>query len=485
MSTEINKSASRVKPRIWPAVLVVLLVVAIVAISGRYLATHAATPQSSGRGGSGPPAAGPPGAGAPGAAGGGRGGGQPLPVGTAAVTKGDIRIILNALGTVTPLRDVTVSAQVSGQLVSVAFKEGQLVNQGDILAQIDPRSYQAALMQAEGALVRDQALLAEARIDLDRYQTLFKEDSIAKQQLDTQRSLVHQYEGTAQADQGQIDAAKVNLAYTRITAPVTGRVGLRQVDPGNNVSSGSSIVILTQLKPMDVLFTLPEDNLPAVVTKMHAGATLATDAYDRAGSNKLASGNLASLDNQIDTSTGTVKAKAEFGNDDDSLFPNQFVNVRLMLDVLRDAIVIPTSALERGSGGLFVYVVQPDKTVAVRNIKTGPTEGERVAVTDGLEVGEVVVTSGADKLRDGSKVELPGDMPKPSAVASTGQNGPGQSAAQGQRHGHGQHRHSGSQGSSPNDSGQGGPAQSGPAQSGSGKSSPPGAASQGGGGNGS
>ena len=369
--------------------------------------------------------------------GGGRAGGAgglTMPVRTATVSKGDIKITLNSLGTVTPLRSVTVTAQVAGQLLSVQFKEGQLVNQGDLLAQIDPRPYQAALTQAEGTLARDQALLANSKIDLDRYQTLFKQDSIAKQQLDSQASLVHQYEGTVKSDQGQVDTAKVNLAYTRIVAPVGGRVGLRQVDPGNNVATGASIVVITQLKPIDVLFTLPEDNLPPVLQKMHAGTSLPADAYDRAGTTKLASGTLLSLDNQIDTTTGTVKAKAEFVNDDESLFPNQFVNVRLLLDVMHDATVIPTSALERGSGGLFVYIVQADKTVAVRNIKTGPTEGERVAVTDGLQIGEVVVTSGADRLREGSKVELPGDNPQPAANAQKPAT-----AASGQARGQGQH----------------------------------------------
>ena len=327
----------------------------------------------------------------------------------AKVANGDINITLNALGTVTPLRNVTITAQVAGNLLKVNFKEGQVVKEGDALAEIDPRPYQAQLTQYEGALARDEALLANAKIDLDRYTTLFTQDSIAKQQLDSQKSLVHQYEGTVKSDQGQIDNAKVNISYTKITAPVSGRVGLRQVDPGNNVSVGGAIVVITQLKPIDVLFTIPEDNLPPVLKKMHAGDKLQADAYDRAGTTKLASGSLASLDNQVDTSTGTVKAKAEFVNDDESLFPNQFVNVRLLLDVMHNAIVIPTSALERGSAGLFVYVVQDDHTVQVRNIKTGPTEGEKVAITDGLKVGETVVTSGADRLREGSKVELPGE----------------------------------------------------------------------------
>jgi len=266
----------------------------------------------------------------------------------------------------------------------------------------------------------DNALLANAKIDRARYETLFKQDSIAKQQLDSQISLVHQYEGTIKSDQGQIETAKVNLNYTKVLAPAGGRVGLRQVDAGNNVQNGGSIVVITQLQPIDVVFTVPEDNLPAVLAKQHGGSTLGVDVYDRAGQTRLASGSLASLDNQIDTATGTVKAKAEFVNSDESLFPNQFVNVRMLLDVMHDAIVIPTSSLERGAGGLFVYVVQPDHTVAVRNIKTGPTEGERVAVTEGLKVGEQVVTSGADRLREGSKVELPGEGPPPEKAGAAG-----------------------------------------------------------------
>jgi membrane fusion protein, multidrug efflux system len=411
------------RKRHWRAAAIIVIVALILAAGGYWLAHTTAVPARGGR------------AGARGAAGGP--GAPPMPVGAAAAVSGDINITLNALGTVTPLRNVTVSAQTSGQLLSVNFKEGQMVNQGDVLAEIDPRPYQAALAQAEGTLARDQALLANSRIDLDRYQTLFKQDSIAKQQLDSQDSLVHQYEGTVKSDQGQIDTAKVNLTYTKIGAPVGGRVGLRQIDPGNNVQNGGSIIVITQLSPIDALFTIPEDSLPPVLKKMHAGTALNVDVYDRAGLTKLASGTLASLDNQIDTSTGTVKAKAEFANSDESLFPNQFVNVRVLLDVMKGATVIPTSALQRGADGLFVYVVKPDRTVTVRVIKTGPTEGERVAVASGLQVGETVVTDGADKLREGSTVELPGDAPPPAAESANAGKGQGrQGAGQGQ----GQHR---------------------------------------------
>ena len=397
------------KPRGTKRAMLIVLAVAVLLAAGGYWLAHssAENPAPTGRRAA--------------AAAARSGGGMPMPVGAAKVTNGDINITLNALGTVTPLRNVTITAQVAGNLLKVNFKEGQAVKEGDALAEIDPRPYQAQLTQYQGALARDEALLANAKIDLDRYTTLFAQDSIAKQQLDSQKSLVHQYEGTVKSDQGQIDNAKVQIGYTKITAPVNGRVGLRQVDPGNNVAVGGAIVVITQLKPIDVLFTIPEDNLPPVLKKMHAGDKLQADAYDRAGTTKLASGTLASLDNQVDTSTGTVKAKAEFTNDDEGLFPNQFVNVRLLLDTMKNAIVIPTSALERGSSGLFVYVVQDDHTVQVRNIKTGPTEGEQVAITDGLKVGETVVTSGADRLREGSKVELPGEEPPAPQKSGDGQ----------------------------------------------------------------
>jgi len=380
------------------AVVIVLVIAAVLAGGGYWLAHRTpATPQQGGfrRGGPGGSA------------------GMAMPVGTATVATGDINLYLDGLGTVTPRRTATVRSQVAGMLLSVNFKEGDTVQQGDVLAQIDPRPFQAQLAQAQGALARDAALLANAKKDYERYTTMPAQLAISKQQVDTQAALVRQYEGTIEVDRGQVAAAKLNVDYSRITAPISGRVGLRAVDQGNYIAAGdaASIATLTQLKPIDVLFTISEDSLPGVLKKLHAGDKLAVDAFDRARQNKLASGTLASLDNQIDTSTGTVKAKAEFANDDESLFPNQFVNVRVQLDVLREAIVIPTSALQRGAEGLFVYIVAADRSVSQRKIQTGPTEGERVAVTSGLQVGEIIVTDGADKLREGSKVELPGDAP--------------------------------------------------------------------------
>lgn len=414
--------------RRWPTVLLILAVAGLLAWGGYRLATGTAAGQASR---------------SPSGHGGFRGGGpggQASPVGAASVVTADIRVVINGLGTVTPLRTVTVSAQVAGQLQSVDFREGQHVRKGDVLATIDPRSFQAALAQAQGSLARDQAQLGNAKVDLLRYQTLFKQDSTSRQQLDTQAALVHQYEGAVAADLGAVEVAKVNLGYTRVLAPVDGRAGLRQVDPGNNVGNGSAIVVITQMRPMDVLFTLPEDNLPTLRARMRAGAAMTVEAWDRAGTKRLAAGTLASVDNQIDTSTGTVKVKAEFQNDDESLFPNQFVNVKLMLDTLHDATVIPASALQRGANGLFVYVIGDDDTVSVRNVKTAVSEGDRVQVIEGLKPGERVVTDGSDRLREGSKVTIP-TLPGGGAASSLVDTlpSPASDAGSGQRNG-GHHR---------------------------------------------
>jgi len=321
---------------------------------------------------------------------------------------GDMPVYLDGIGTVTPRATVTVHPRVDGHLMAVHFVEGQSVADGDLLAEIDPRPFQVALEQAEGQLARDQALLANARLDLQRYKVLVAQDSIPKQQLDTQDSLVHQLEGTVISDQSQVDTAKLNIAYCYILAPVSGRVGLRQVDAGNYVQANDAngLVVLTQLQPISVVFTLPEDTVPAVMKQLNAGATLQAIAYDRSQTTKLATGMLATVDNQIDTTTGTLKLKAQFDNTDNSLFPNQFVNIQLRVETLHDETVLPTAAVQRGAPGTYVYLIKPDDTVTVQAIKLGPGEGERVSVSSGLSVGDRVVVDGADKLREGAKIAL-------------------------------------------------------------------------------
>ncbi|KWF61074.1 RND transporter MFP subunit [Burkholderia multivorans] len=368
----------------------------------------------------------------------------PQPVQVAAATRGEMPVVLSALGTVTPLANVTVKTQLSGYLQSVAFKEGQIVKKGDLLAQIDPRPYQVALENAEGTLARDQALLATARLDLKRYRTLLSQDSIASQTVDTQASLVKQYEGTVKTDQAAVDSAKLNLTYARITAPVSGRVGLRQVDPGNYVTPGDTngIVVITQLQPMSVIFTTSEDNLPQILKQVNAGQKLSVTAYNRNNTIPLETGSLETLDNQIDTSTGTVKLRATFDNKEGLLFPNQFVNTRLLVDVIRDATIVPTSAVLTGSIGQFVYIVKPDNTVTVRKVKVGPVDGERTSIVDGVAVGERVVTDGSDRLREGAKISIPADQPK---GASGAHGASAASAASGAAGRHGGHRHGASQ----------------------------------------
>ncbi len=342
--------------------------------------------------------------------GGKRGGadGGPTPVSVTAAQKGDIAVTRQGLGTVTPLANIVVRTQINGQLVQIAFKEGQIVQKGDFLAEIDPRPYELALQQARGTLVHDQALLKEAELNLARYKKLVAEDSIAKQQLDTQQSLVEQYQGAVQSDQAQIDSAKLNLVYCHITAPITGRVGLRQVDQGNYVQVGDAngLVTLTQLQPITTLFTLPEDDLPAIMKRLSEGAELTVTAYDRNQTTKLAEGKLVSTDNQIDTATGTIKLRAQFDNTDSALFPNQFVNIVLLVNTVHDTTLVPSATIQRGTPGTYVYVLKDDNKVELRPVKLGPSQGDIVSITDGLAPDEKVVTDGADKLRDGAEVSV-------------------------------------------------------------------------------
>jgi multidrug efflux system membrane fusion protein len=341
----------------------------------------------------------------------------PIPVVAAKSYQGNISVYYSGLGAVTPLATVTIRTRVDGQLMTVRYREGDTVQKGDLLVEIDDGPYQAALTQAQGQLIRDQALLDNARIDLTRYQTLAQQEAIPEQQLATQQATVHQDEGVVKLDAGQIEGAKVNLAYCKIAAPLTGRIGLRLVDPGNVVQTAdtSGLVVITQMDPISAIFTISEDQLQVVLKKMAAGQKLEVDAYDRAAKVKLAQGSLTTLDNQIDPTTGTLKLRATFENAKGMLFPNQFVNARLLVQQKQGVTLVPTAAVQRNTSATYVYVVKPDSTVTVRPITIGTTEGDASEVTAGLTPGEVLVTTGVDKLQEGSKVNAQIPVIKPAA----------------------------------------------------------------------
>lgn len=362
-------------------------------------------------------------------------GGGPMPVVGSAARTGQMPITLIGLGAVTPIATVTVQSQISGQIVKVLFKEGQTVKPGDPLFQIDSRPFQVALEQAQGQLARDKALLGNARTDLERYQTLFAQDSIAEQTLATQKSLVVQDEGTVKTDQAAVDAARLNLAYAHIVSPIDGRAGLQQVNLGNYVtpSQANGLVVIAQLKPITAVFSLPEDQIPPLLAQLHQGKRLPVTAWDRTHTNKLASGVLQSIDSTIDPSTGTLKMKASFANEEETLFPQQFVNIELLLNTLEGVVLVPQSAVQRGAPGTYVYVVNQDESVSLRKVSLGPGNATDIVVQEGLRAGETVVTDGADKLKEGVKVLLRQAGPPRAAGAAPAIPAPG--------NGQGQHRH--------------------------------------------
>jgi multidrug efflux system membrane fusion protein len=373
---------------------------------------------SGGQGGRGGP--GGPGGGGGGGRGGG-GGGQPTTVGTVKAVRADLPIQVEALGTVTPAATVTIRPQVSGTITQLLYREGQLVHKGETLAIIDPRPYQAALLQARGALIRDQAQLANARVQLGRYQTLLGQDSIARQDVDTQAATAKQLEGTIAVDRGAVQQAQINVGYTRVVSPVTGRVGLKVVDIGNYIGAGDTngIAVVTTLQPIDVEFAVPQDQAPAIGQRVAQGAEIPAVALDRTRTQTLDQGRFSTLDNQVDTTTGTIKGKARFANGGNQLYPSQFVNVRLTVNTIDQAVTIPPAAVRSGQDSSFVWLLKPDKTVTQRKIKTGITTADKVQVVSGLNVGDTVVTDGGDRLNEGAKVALPGDKP----AAGSGKGG--------------------------------------------------------------
>ena len=377
--------------------------------------------QSASQGPNGGPGAGGRRAGAGGAGGGrggfggrgGRGGATPTTVGTAKATQADIPVQVEAIGTVTPAATVTVRPQVSGTITSLLYREGQLVHKGQVLAIIDPRPYQAALLQAQGALTRDEAQLENAKVQFDRYNTLLSQDSIARQDRDTQAATVHQLEGTVLADRGALQQAQINVGYTKITSPVAGRAGLKVVDVGNYIGAGDSngVVVVTTLQPIDVEFAIPQQQAPQIQKRIAQGVDIPALALDSTRTQTLDTGKFSTLDNRVDTTTGTIKGKARFPNVNFQLYPSQFVNVRLTIDTVRKAVTVPPAAVQSGPDGPFVWLLKSDRTVTERKVKLGVAVADKAQITDGLALSDTVVTDGADRLTEGAKVALPGDSP--------------------------------------------------------------------------
>lgn len=347
------------------------------------------------------------------------------PVTVAAVRRQDIRVVVQAIGNIAALNTAVVRARVEGELKAIRFKEGQQVRAGQLLAEIDPRSYEVALAQAQGQLARDQAQLRNAQVDLERYKDLLAKDSIARQQVDTQEALVRQLQGTVQTDQAQVDSAKLQLSYTKVVAPISGRLGLKQADLGNIVraSDANGLVTITQTQPISVVFAVPEANLPLINRQLKAGETLVVEAWDREQRNRMATGKVSTTDNAIDPVTGTIKLKAEFANADGALFPNQFANIRLQLDTLEAVLSVPNSAVQRGAIGTFVYVVKEDNAVTVRRVRLGQVDGDWTSVQGELAPGDKVVTDGADRLREGAKVEVITPPPARGTALGAGEGG--------------------------------------------------------------
>lgn len=427
LPANVSPTHPPVRRRRWVGALLTLLLLAVLGGGAWYLIQRAKTPAGAPGAAPGGRPGGPGGAGGPGARGGGPGGpggAATSTVGIATAKQADIPVQLEALGTVTPLANVVVQPQVSGVLTAVLFQEGQMVKKGDVLATIDPQPFQNSLAQASGARQRDEAQLAAARVTLSRYQTLLGQDSIARQDVDTQAALVKQLEGTVAIDRANENTARLNLTWSRITAPVSGRIGLRPVDAGNYISTGATngIATITQIAPIDVEFAIPQDRVPEVQDRLAQGAKLDATAFDRTRTRRLATGTFATLDNLVDTATGTVKAKARFSNADNTLFPNQFVNLRLLLRTVSGAVVVPVTALRHGPNGDYVYVLKDDSTVAQRTVTRGESSVDNVAIMSGLTAGEQVVTEGGDRLKDGARVQTTVDRPAaPPAGAASGE----------------------------------------------------------------